>query len=120
MLIHPSDNGKSSIRPLPAPVMIPPPTPPPAPNHLLPTLDLVACHLGLLVAKARRFADIDLEVDRLYWDLATLACTCPSARRVLHLVAGGLGNAYETLDPERIARRLRALEGELGIPRPPR
>jgi hypothetical protein len=82
------------------------------PNQL--TLDVLACHLTLLIGFARRHVDIEDLIDRMFWDLGTLSCTSLAARNALTVLTGTCGGDGDTMDPERVARRLRTLRGRIG------
>jgi hypothetical protein len=81
------------------------------PNQL--TLDVLACHLTLLIGATRRDVDIEGLIDLLLWDLGTLSCRSPAARNAIKVLIGTCGGEEDLMDPGRVARRLRRLRSRI-------
>jgi hypothetical protein len=77
------------------------------------TLDVLACHLALLINAVQRISPIQDQIQRLYRDLGILACYSRGARAAIRLLTKTWGGDGDTMDPERVARRLRALRGSI-------
>jgi hypothetical protein len=73
--------------------------------------DIVACHVAVAVAPTSRMADVRATILRLYDDLRPLAELSGQVDAALDLIACADCDEEDTLDLERIGRRLRDLRG---------
>jgi hypothetical protein len=90
--------------------------PPTAELHALRlAVDMMACHLALVVAPTTRLEQIRATAFQLYWDLRPLSEHSDQVDAVLDALAQAERDEEDTIDLERFGRRLVELRGAAAL-----
>jgi hypothetical protein len=78
-------------------------------------VDVLACHVALVVAPTSSIEQIRATILQLYWDLRPLVAHSPHVDHALDAIAHADCEEEDTLDLEQFGRRLIELRGAIAL-----